>query len=388
MFLYDIERKDDRKTKRTLVVSSAPIFSILGKGSGWEAQGVRLIDFMRGQQMDWKHDLLLLCYVALGGRPGFCSPVSGGQIPEGGMGTWLSLGNGVCEHLWLYPGGPLCSVPVYEAAPIPGGPCFSIGGFIGGFTAFSSFIKEGLHFSSTGEHITGFLYILLQNTPGDGGGRGVFLGGEISHVKGELFRYESIFHDPVTGGTGRISSDVGAVSHRSFFFAALVDPGPFLFLPLCFTVSNVYLHAFPPSGDPIAGLGGRSVMGLLYYAVLGGLLVLRGCSLAGWAMHLLSASGSPGSLLRRGASCWQQGAAGGATHPVVRQVTYTTDKPIPGPYKVVFVSDLHFGGLFGTEYGKELAARINGQQPDLILLGGDIVDGDLPFVQQEGSLIP
>ncbi|WP_416182429.1 hypothetical protein [Acidaminococcus timonensis] len=49
-FLYDIKRKDDRndrKTKGRCGEFSAH-FSILGKGSGWEAQRVRLIDFMRG----------------------------------------------------------------------------------------------------------------------------------------------------------------------------------------------------------------------------------------------------------------------------------------------------------------------------------------------------
>ena len=34
------------------------------------------------------------------------------------------------------------------------------------FTAFSSFIKEGMHFFLHGEHITGFLYIFLQNMLG------------------------------------------------------------------------------------------------------------------------------------------------------------------------------------------------------------------------------
>lgn len=158
-----------------------------------------------------------------------------------------------------------------------------------------------------------------------------------------------------------------------------------MFLPLCFTVSNVYLHAFPrPVTRLLAWVGGLW-MGLLYYAVLGAVLVLPGL-LIGWLGHAPAFSlrvtriVAGVVLLLAAGGCWW------ATHPVVRQVTYTTDKPVPGPYKVVFASDLHFGGLFGTEYGKELAARINGQKPDLILLGGDIVDGDLPFVQQEGSL--
>lgn len=161
--------------------------------------------------------------------------------------------------------------------------------------------------------------------------------------------------------------------------------GFFLSLPLCFTVSNVYLHAFPrPVTRLLAWVGGLW-MGLLYYAVLGAVLVLPGL-LIGWLGHAPAFSlrvtriVAGVVLLLAAGGCWW------ATHPVIRQVTYTTDKPVPGPYKVIFASDLHFGGLFGTEYGKALAARINGQKPDLILLGGDIVDGDLPFVQQEGSL--
>lgn len=75
-----------------------------------------------------------------------------------------------------------------------------------------------------------------------------------------------------------------------------------------------------------------------------------------------------------------------ATHPVVRDLTYNTDKALPAPYKLVFVSDLHFGGLFGISYGETLAQRINEQKPDLVLIGGDIVDRDLHFVKQEGSL--
>lgn len=75
-----------------------------------------------------------------------------------------------------------------------------------------------------------------------------------------------------------------------------------------------------------------------------------------------------------------------ATHPLVREMTYTTHKAFQSPYKIVFVSDLHFGGLFGTTYGEALAKRINEQKPDLVLIGGDIVDRDLPFVKREGSL--
>lgn len=161
--------------------------------------------------------------------------------------------------------------------------------------------------------------------------------------------------------------------------------GLFLFLPLCFTVSNVYLHAFPRPVTRLLAWAGGLWMGLLYYAVLGTVLVILGL-LIGWLGQLPTFSTRVTQVVAGLVVLLVVGGCWWATHPVVRQVTYTTDKPIPGLYKIVFASDLHFGGLFGTDYGKTLVERINGQQPDLILLGGDIVDGDLPFVQQEGSL--
>lgn len=161
--------------------------------------------------------------------------------------------------------------------------------------------------------------------------------------------------------------------------------GLFLFLPLCFIVSNVYLHALPRPAIRLLAWAGGLWMGLLYYAVLGAVLVLLGL-LIGWVGHFPMFSIRVTQGIAFAVVCLVAGGCWWATHPVVRQVTYTTDKPIPGPYKIAFVSDLHFGGLFGTAYGKTLVERINAQQPDLILLGGDIVDGDLPFVQQEHSL--
>lgn len=161
--------------------------------------------------------------------------------------------------------------------------------------------------------------------------------------------------------------------------------GLFLLLSLCFTVSNVYLYAFPrPVTRLLAWMGGLW-MGFLYYAVLGAMPVILGL-LIGWHGHMPLFATRVTQVVFAVVCGLVIGGCWWAVHPVVRQVTYTTAKPIPGPYKVAFASDLHFGGLFGTEYGKGLVARINGQQPDLILLGGDVVDGELPFVQQENSL--
>ena len=55
---------------------------------------------------------------------------------------------------------------LYVKLPHPRWAAFFYWGFIGGFTAFSSFIKEGMHFFLHGDHVSGFLYLLLQNTLG------------------------------------------------------------------------------------------------------------------------------------------------------------------------------------------------------------------------------
>ena len=53
--------------------------------------------------------------------------------------------------------------------------------------------------------------------------------------------------------------------------------------------------------------------------------------------------------------------------------------------RIVFASDLHFGTLWGRRYGQKLVSRINAEDPDLVIFGGDLVDRSLSFVMREGS---
>jgi predicted MPP superfamily phosphohydrolase len=68
-------------------------------------------------------------------------------------------------------------------------------------------------------------------------------------------------------------------------------------------------------------------------------------------------------------------------HPVIKQLDLTLDKPIddtPGKQlKVVAVSDLHIG--YGTNKAalKKYTDLINAQQPDLILIAGDLIDNSI-----------
>ena len=43
---------------------------------------------------------------------------------------------------------------------------------------------------------------------------------------------------------------------------------------------------------------------------------------------------------------------------------------------IVFMADLHFRDLTSDRFLEELTAKVNAQKPDLILLGGDLLEGD------------
>ena len=55
------------------------------------------------------------------------------------------------------------------------------------------------------------------------------------------------------------------------------------------------------------------------------------------------------------------------------------DKKVEGldQLKIVFVSDVHMGTIIGPRRTNSIVNKINALNPDLILLGGDIVDEDL-----------
>jgi hypothetical protein len=68
-----------------------------------------------------------------------------------------------------------------------------------------------------------------------------------------------------------------------------------------------------------------------------------------------------------------------ARNPRVKTLNLTIPKPTNGLEKlsVAFASDIHLGTVIGPRKTKKLVKKINRLQPDMILLGGDIVDEDL-----------
>jgi uncharacterized protein len=65
-----------------------------------------------------------------------------------------------------------------------------------------------------------------------------------------------------------------------------------------------------------------------------------------------------------------------AVHPRVRKLDLTIEKRAGTLERlnIVMVSDIHLGAFFGDGHLKKIVAKINGLEPDLVLLAGDIVD--------------
>lgn len=65
--------------------------------------------------------------------------------------------------------------------------------------------------------------------------------------------------------------------------------------------------------------------------------------------------------------------------PRIKHLEITIDKKVEGikELKIAFASDIHLGTLIGPRRTNKIIQKINGLNPDLILLGGDIVDEDL-----------
>ena len=167
----------------------------------------------------------------------------------------------------------------------------------------------------------------------------------------------------------------------------------FLFLPLLFCAVNVwgpFLDVDPRLIRPFAFLGGYW-LAFFHYSAYAGILYL-----------VLRITG----LIAGNGAAWQHAYTlyakvafvvvmailvyGGwnALHPVVRNVEHDSGKNLPRPVKIVLVTDLHLGAVFGRQYAEELTERINRQNADLVLVGGDLADNSLNYLLREKSYEP
>lgn len=66
-----------------------------------------------------------------------------------------------------------------------------------------------------------------------------------------------------------------------------------------------------------------------------------------------------------------------AYSPVVRKLAITIDKPFSQPIRLMVASDLHIGRLFGNRAIARLQHLIDDNQPDMLMMPGDIMDDNV-----------
>ena len=162
----------------------------------------------------------------------------------------------------------------------------------------------------------------------------------------------------------------------------------FFLLPLAFILPNILEDCLPrPLTKLFALIGGywliffyySFLLMLLDFLVSAGSMIFQIPSFGEWFTENGIPAGFFLILLLIVFGRWN------AFHIVTREVRITTDKPLPRDITIAFVSDIHLGTLLGKRFSRRLTKKILALQPDLILLGGDIIDGNLEFVIQDES---
>lgn len=162
----------------------------------------------------------------------------------------------------------------------------------------------------------------------------------------------------------------------------------FLLFPLVFILPQLFAEALPRfAAKLLAWIGGywliffyySLLLLLVYFAFYALCLLLQQPSL--W-QRIAGKLACSGFLLIWAAIAW---GSWNAFHPVYREIAIVTHKPLPRELTVAFASDIHLGAILGGGYSEALAERLQTAQPDLIVLGGDLIDGDLTFVERDGS---
>lgn len=71
-------------------------------------------------------------------------------------------------------------------------------------------------------------------------------------------------------------------------------------------------------------------------------------------------------------------------HKVRVPLSIQLEKPLPRPLKIVGLSDMHLGFTIGKAELEGWVAKVNAEKPDLVLIAGDLVDGDVRPVLAQG----
>lgn len=162
----------------------------------------------------------------------------------------------------------------------------------------------------------------------------------------------------------------------------------FILLPFCFVLPHLLISSLPVGlAKGLAWIGGYWFL-FFYYSTL--FLILYGVIYAFTGRRPASRfwpafSAKYGRLVLLLVTVAAIGGTWNAFHPVYRDITVTTEKPLPREYTIAFLTDTHLGPLLSSTYSQDLAARLQATEADAIIFGGDIIDGNLDFVARDGS---
>ncbi len=190
--------------------------------------------------------------------------------------------------------------------------------------------------------------------------------------------YRRVAHTPQLGRRGKVVTAIGIVV---LFGASLAAAA---------TTREI---ANPKAWRPLTWTG-YTVMGLLFYVILAVLLVkivhgvwrlidrlrhrtpdraprLRRLTAAGLVLALLTTSYG---LVE-------------AANPSLSQVSFASaDVPAAFEgYRIALVTDLHIGPTRGKAYAQQVVDMVNAAKPDLVVLGGDMIDGSVAALADELS---
>jgi predicted MPP superfamily phosphohydrolase len=150
---------------------------------------------------------------------------------------------------------------------------------------------------------------------------------------------------------------------------------------LSYPLGRLLVHSRSFPWAPAVELAGAIWMGVLFFAVVALLVVDLptgfGRLLPAWSIHLRLAAVALALFLSAAA------LVQGLRAPCVREL----ELPLPGLPRerdglvLVHLSDLHLGSLLGRRWLAERMRQVDSLRPDLLVITGDVLDGDLTAVE-------
>lgn len=71
----------------------------------------------------------------------------------------------------------------------------------------------------------------------------------------------------------------------------------------------------------------------------------------------------------------------------ITQHNLASAKDLPQNLNIVFLSDLHIGGLVDSEHVTDMIDKVNSTNADVVLIGGDLIDTKIELIQKEIELL-